>query len=78
MNQNWFIMRTFYITDSVLISQPIYVVYLSFQTKLTNYIKLYVLVTYDFGYRGVQPVARGLHAAQDDCECSSTQNHKFT
>ena len=26
--------------------------------------------------RGVQPVARGLHAAQDGCECSPTQNRK--
>ena len=24
------------------------------------------------------PEARGLHAAQDGCECSRTQNHKFT
>ena len=28
--------------------------------------------------RGVQPAARGPHAAQDGCECSPTQNHKFT
>ena len=29
-------------------------------------------------YQGVQPAARGQHAAQDGCECSPTQNHKFT
>ena len=28
--------------------------------------------------RGVQPVARGLRAAQDGCECSPTQNREFT
>ena len=28
--------------------------------------------------RRVQPVACGSHAAQDGCECSLTQNHKFT
>ena len=28
--------------------------------------------------RGVQPAAHRLHAAQDGCECSPTQNCKFT
>ena len=31
-----------------------------------------------FSCRGVQPAAHGLHAAQDGCECSPTQNCKFT
>ena len=29
-------------------------------------------------HRGVQPVAHGLHAVQDGCECGPTQNRKFT
>ena len=33
---------------------------------------------YDITYQGVQPAAHGLHAAQDGCEGSSTQNRKFT
>ena len=34
-------------------------------------------ITTLFTIRGVQPVARGVHTAQDGCESGPTQRHKF-
>ena len=52
--------------------------YLTGKSEFLQMGPVYQYLVKALGLRGVQPVAREPHVAQDGYKCGPTQNHKFT